>query len=378
MVASGLAAAGYKYVLIDDGWQACKKVLDSGHCVVPASRDDNGWIVADPARFPNGIKGVADALHQRGLFVGIYTSISLVTCGGFSGSLGHESDDAKAFAAWGVDFLKEDTCGIACGTRDDCLQVSARNMRDALNATGRNIVYYIDDGNPSSGMRLFNPFEHHVLAEHREKLALKPHQLIWSWGPETANMYKSWFGRGNDWDSLMDNVHMQIGNSIFQSCGALNFLDMITVGCGGSMTHDEQLTQMYLYAVLASPIILAADVRNIDNESVAILTAPEVLAVNQDAECVQGSLLNAAGAAEIWGKPLSDGRFVVVMLNRGEIVTNATLHFTSQGEFYPVEFELATLRDLYRRQDLGTFRATYTATLEPHTSVMLSVVPEFV
>ncbi len=174
MVDSGLADAGYEYILIDDGWSECAVFNSDGGCAVQAARDNAGRIPPDPIKvceaehhfvrstfvpflligvvrytnqFPNGMKPVADFMHSLGLKLGIYTAVSNATCGGFLSSLGHEAVDAQTFADWGMDFVKHDTCNSDCGIRDGCIQQSTARMRDALNATGRPIVYYIDDGN---------------------------------------------------------------------------------------------------------------------------------------------------------------------------------------------------------------------------------------
>src|SRR4051794_6313399 len=123
-VDKGLKAAGYRYVNLDDCW------------ALPA-RDADGRLVPDPARFPHGIKAVADYVHDRGLKLGVYTSAGTKTCNdaGFPGALGHEYSDARQFADWGVDYLKYDNCN------NQGVDAEARytTMRDALKATGRPI-----------------------------------------------------------------------------------------------------------------------------------------------------------------------------------------------------------------------------------------------
>src|SRR5579872_325006 len=122
MVASGMRDAGYQYVNIDDCWQV--------------SRDSNGTIVADPVRFPHGIKALADYVHSKGLKFGIYTDAGTETCQGRPGTLGHEAQDARTYASWGVDYVKEDWChasGLDAPTQ-------YAKFRDGLAAAGRPIV----------------------------------------------------------------------------------------------------------------------------------------------------------------------------------------------------------------------------------------------
>jgi alpha-galactosidase len=102
MAASGMKAAGYQYIVIDDCWQK--------------SRDADGNIQADPERFPSGIKALADYVHSKGLKFGLYSDAGSLTCGGRPGSAGHEFQDARQYARWGVDYLKYDWCHT--GTRN--------------------------------------------------------------------------------------------------------------------------------------------------------------------------------------------------------------------------------------------------------------------
>ena len=97
MVETGLRDAGYEYLVIDDCWSL-------------RERDENGSLVADPAKFPNGMKAVADYVHSKGLKFGMYSCCGVKTCAGYPGSWGHEFDDAKYFAEVGIDFLKYDNC----------------------------------------------------------------------------------------------------------------------------------------------------------------------------------------------------------------------------------------------------------------------------
>ncbi|MGH2885072.1 MAG: glycoside hydrolase family 27 protein, partial [Solirubrobacteraceae bacterium] len=133
MVNDGLKAAGYDYVNIDDCWMA-------------PSRDSAGNLVADPTRFPAGIKPVADYVHSLGLKLGLYEDAGTTTCAHLPGSFGHEAQDAAEFAAWGVDYLKYDRCNIPFGnfpgqTEQQVEQTLYTRMSNALKATGRPIVF---------------------------------------------------------------------------------------------------------------------------------------------------------------------------------------------------------------------------------------------
>jgi hypothetical protein len=179
--------------------------------------------VPDPAKFPNGHHEWTSYAHSLQLKTGIYSAPHAQTCGGFAGSLGHEAVDAQAFADWGMDFVKMDAgCRNDCSLHDGCLVASLTRMRDGLNATGRTIVYYIDDGNPTSGPAVYNPFLRGVpsnpfTASHTARVWT---ETATSWGPSLCNMWKLWYDRWDGWPSLLDNAHQQIGMQWFQSANA--------------------------------------------------------------------------------------------------------------------------------------------------------------
>ena len=219
MVSSGLARAGYTILWLDDGWPSCSTFNADGGCSVPAPRDAAGAIVPDPVKFPAGITGVSAYLHARGLRLGIYTAPHATTCGGFSGSLTHEAVDAASFAAWGVDAVKLDAgCQDDSSIHDGTLLASLARMRDGLNATGRDIVYYVDDGNPTTGPKVYNPHGRGWANTSRTRThyARSWSEHVVNWGPGIANMYKLWFDREDSWASMMDNVHQQVNFAWFQ------------------------------------------------------------------------------------------------------------------------------------------------------------------
>eukprot|EP01105_Mastigella_eilhardi_P006372 TRINITY_DN17970_c0_g1_i1.p1 TRINITY_DN17970_c0_g1~~TRINITY_DN17970_c0_g1_i1.p1 ORF type:complete len:440 (-),score=119.36 TRINITY_DN17970_c0_g1_i1:48-1202(-) len=378
MAQNGLRAAGYEYVLIDDGWSACDAFNSDGSCAKPVPRADDGSLIADPEKFPSGMAALAEYVHSLGMKLGIYTAVSSHTCAQYLGSLGNEDVDARTFAAWGMDFVKFDTCNYDCGIHDGCIPKSVAAMRDALAATNRTIVLYLDDGNDSTGQRLHNPKLHHVPPKNTVKVGDKWTELAWNWPAyEYANMYKTWFDMFDTWESFMDNLHMQIQLSYYQECGGYNFPDMVTIG-QGAQTAGQYRAQMFLFAVLGSPIILGCDPRNITADVLALLTAPEVLAVDQDSDCVQGSLLNATnGATEIWGKPLSDGSFAVALLNKGTTAADAWVHIMdyTHSTFYPAQFQAAHVRDLWLRKDLGVHQGWFKANVPAQDCLLYKFSP---
>eukprot|EP00658_Telonema_sp_P-2_P028526 TRINITY_DN21845_c0_g2_i1.p1 TRINITY_DN21845_c0_g2~~TRINITY_DN21845_c0_g2_i1.p1 ORF type:complete len:272 (+),score=39.83 TRINITY_DN21845_c0_g2_i1:2-817(+) len=233
------------------------------------------------------------------------------------------------------------------------------------------IIYYLDHGNPTSPMKVYNPRKHHIptkVPEHpvpgtaawndavgMTSQALTPDQLGWTWGGDVAHMMKVWYDRQDSWDSFLSNIHSQIRLAEYQHCGFFLAPDGLTVGMGG-MTPSQDRAQFLMYAVLGAPLVLFADIRRLSSGQMDLLTSPEVLSVNQDRECVMASLTQARGATEAWVKPLSDGSFAVVLLNKGVTSANVTLTTGNTGDssdFFPAYFERYVARDLMSRSDLG-------------------------
>ena len=403
MVATGLRDAGFDILWVDDGWPSCTAFSGapgSSSCRTPAPRDANGEIVPDAGKFPDGISGVAEYVHQRGLRFGIYSAPHAVTCGGFEGSLGHEAVDAATFARWGVDAVKMDAgCRDDCSLLDGCIVSTLEKVRDGLNQTGRTMLFYVDMGNPTAGPKVYNPLQR---GWPNSSMAQTHFARTWplfaaNWYPSVANAVKIWFDRFDAWSSLMDNIHKQVNLVWFQGPGFFIHPDQMTVG-QGRFSAAESRSEVFLYAALAAPMFLSADPAALSPELLALVTNPEVLAVNHDADAVMASLVASSpggggggggggsadgrGAVDVWVKPMSDASFVFVMVNRdAALARNATAYFADGGDgsssdLFPAGAGAgvsAAVRDLGARSDLGTFERSWTVTLAPHDAVMIRV-----
>lgn len=340
MVKSGMKDTGYEYVNIDDCWQV--------------SRDANGNIIADPQRFPNGMKAVGDYIHSLGLKFGVYSDAGSKTCAGRPGGLGHEYQDALQYAAWGVDYLKYDWCNTT--TQD--AKASYANIRAALDASGRAIVLSICEWGTA-----------------------KP----WLWGKEvggnswrTTGDIKDRWGGPEKWpdgtccsNGVLGILDQQVGLQSYAGPGHWNDPDMLEVGNGG-MTDTEYRSHFSLWAILAAPLIAGNDLRDMRPEIRDILTNKEVIAVDQDAMGREGERVSKNGDLEVWSKQLQDGGRAVILLNRGSAEKEISARWEDIG--YPSHIS-ASVRDLWQHKDLGKFTEKFSAGVPSHAVVMVTVKP---
>jgi len=341
MVKSGMKDVGYQYVVIDDCWQV--------------SRDKNANIVADPQRFPNGIKAVADYVHSVGLKFGIYSDAGSKTCAGRPGGLGHEYQDALMYASWGVDYLKYDWCNTL---PDQDAKASYANIRAALDTSGRPIVLSICEWGKNQP---------------------------WLWGKEaggnlwrtTGDIQDRWAGQQKWGDGsccsngMLDIVDQQVGIGSYAGPGHWNDPDMLEVGNGG-MTTTEYRSHFSLWTILAAPLIAGNDLRNMTPEIRDILTNKEVIAVDQDPLGREGRRVAKDGDLEIWAKQLRDGGRAVILLNRGSSQHEITVIWEDIG--YPNHLS-AAVRDLWAHKDLGSFTGKFSAPVDSHGVVMVTIRP---
>jgi alpha-galactosidase len=323
MVSSGMQAAGYQYVNIDDCWSAM-------------TRDANGNLQADPVKFPNGIKAVADYVHSKGLKFGIYGDRGTTTCANYPGSYGHEVQDAATFASWGVDYLKYDNCA-AVGD----MQTDLAKMRDALAATGRPMVFSI-----STWWMSLPTF------------------------PELGNMWRTTSDITDSFSSVMSIIDTNNNTAQYAGPGHWNDPDMLEVGNGG-MTDTEYRAHFGMWAIAAAPLIAGNDLRSMSQATIDILTAPEVIAIDQDVLGIQGIKITDNGAGlQVWAKTLSGTNTkAVALLNRSAATANITVNWSDIGLSGS-----ATVRDLWARVDRGSFSGSYTASVPSHGIVLVKVV----
>jgi len=323
MVASGMKAAGYEYVNIDDCWEG--------------ARDSKG-VIHPNAKFPD-MKALADYVHAKGLKLGIYSSPGPKTCGGYEGSYGHENQDAKTYAQWGIDYLKYDWCSARYMYQPAQYPGAFEKMHQALLHTGRPIVYSIHG---------------------RGK--------VWTWAQSAgANLWRTAGDIKDNYNRMIAIGFGQSGLAKFAGPGHWNDPDMLEIGNGG-MSAGEYRLHMSLWCLLAAPLITGNDLTHMTPETLAILTNPDVIAVDQDSLGAEGHRVWEEGPLEIWVKPLADGSKAVGLFNREQSTINITVEFSQIGIG-----NRATVRDLWARKDLGVFNGGYSAGVQQHGVVMVRV-----
>ncbi|WP_209648880.1 glycoside hydrolase family 27 protein [Kibdelosporangium banguiense] len=344
MVNSGMRDAGYKYVVVDDCW-------------FNPNRDSAGNLQGNPSRFPSGMKALGDYIHSKGLKFGIYQAPLDKTCAqyfnaypGATGSRGHEVQDARQFAAWGVDYLKYDWCSPT-GTIDEQVRTFAR-MRDALAASGRQIVFSI------------NPNSIHDKTGPRR-----------NWG-DVANMWRTTEDITNRWNTGQTNgypmgiqniVNVTVPLASYARPGSFNDQDMMEVGRGG-MTDTEMRSHFALWAIMASPLIAGNDLRSMNPATTTILKNQNLIAINQDSLGLQATQVSNDGTRRVLAKRLANGDVAVALFNQGSGTTTVSTTAVAIG----LSGNSFTLRDAWTGQT-STTSSAISASVPSHGTVVYRV-----
>jgi alpha-galactosidase len=280
-ISSGMKDAGYKYFVLDDGWMAMH-------------RDTNGSLVADPQKFPGGMKKLVDYVHGKGLKFGIYNCAGTLTCGGYPGTRGYEYQDARLYASWGVDYLKYDWCN----TDSINAQEAYTTMSKAIKIAGRPMIFSLCEwGN------------------HKPWLWAKNVGHLW----RTTGDIGAGFGRlvnKGTWSALgvTGILDQQEGLRKYAGPGHWNDLDMLEVGNG--MSYNEDKAHFSLWCMMAAPLMAGNDLRKMTSQTKSILTNKDVIAVDQDILGIEGFKYSVIDGLEIWIKPLANNELAICFLNR--------------------------------------------------------------
>lgn len=330
IVSEGYKDAGYEYVIIDDCWSLKERV--------------DGKLVADPALFPHGMKALSDYIHGRGLKFGMYSCAGFKTCAGYPSSYGHEFEDAKQFAEWGVDYLKYDFCNFpASGDAKNAYLTMAMALRNS----GREIFFAACNWgvqDPAKWMR-----------------------------SRGANSYRS---TGDIFDvpkSYKDIFMQQAENVEGNAPGCYNDMDMLIVGMHGNgnvgiggCTNEQYLQHFAMWSFLGSPLIIGSDIRSIDDTNKATLLNRGLISISQDeADCPAFMIGKDEGKKYTFGKILSGNRVALAFFNinaEDDWSQNMSISFDDLGIHSESGIGLR-LTDAVTGEDYGVFRDGYSTKL---------------
>ena len=346
MVASGMAAAGYNYIVLDDGWMT-------------KERDINGNLVPDPAKFPGGMKSLIDYVHAKGLKFGLYNCAGTKTCAGYPGTRGYEYQDARFYAALGIDFLKYDWCN----TEGINSKEAYATMSNALKTAGKPIVFSLCEWGDT-----------------------KP----WEWGKPIGNLWRisgdispcfdcedKHEGNWSSWGFMkIAEMHKDIRK--FSGPDHWNDFDMLEVGNEMNVTEDK--THFSLWSMLASPLIAGNDLRKMSQQTKDILTNKALISINQDKIGIQAFKYLSENNLEVWVKPLSDGNWAIAFINRSNEVKNIAFDWKKNklvdADFgFTADFSQTTykINDLWKNKSVGTTAKPFTGILAAHDVVVLKL-----
>lgn len=324
----GLLDCGYEYVVIDDCWSE-------------KERDEQGRLVPDKTKFPNGIKAVADYVHSKGLKFGIYSCVGNRTCADYPGSFEHEFIDAETFAEWGVDYLKYDYCYKPASEQGDLLY---KRMSLALKNCGRDILFSACNWGADDSK---------------------------NWIKETgAQMWRSTYDIRDNWKSVLDIFNNQKELLPYCSPACYNDMDMLVIGMNGEgycalggCNEEEYKTHFAMWCMFSSPLMIGCDIRKIDETALKILKNKELIKICCDSAGCQPYLTSnpigwASSNAEVWAKNLENGDIAIFMLNPSDAPQRGFLPFASVGINASCGRTLE-LCDLYSGEIIHTYKNEY-------------------
>ncbi|PJN65928.1 Alpha-galactosidase A precursor [Paenibacillus sp. GM1FR] len=344
-VSEGYLAAGYEYIVIDDCWSL-------------KERDASGNLVADPEKFPSGMRALSDYIHSKGLKFGMYSCVGTHTCAGYPGSFEHEFQDAALFAEWGVDYLKYDYCFKPRHISGELLY---KRMSLALKNCGRDILFSACNWGADD---------------------------VYDWIRESgAHMYRSTGDIRDNWDSVKELALSQLGKQSYTGSFCHNDMDMLIVGMYGGSNNDyigsiggcndiEYKTHFSLWSMMGSPLMIGCDVRKANQITKDILLNPDLIAINQDVE--------ARGAYRIKPEPqwfhtddvfmlvkvLTDGDLAIGFFNLSDSQRELSLQFWDMGLPYAAGYALS-LYDCWEHQELGVFRERFAPVVAAHDCLLV-------
>jgi alpha-galactosidase len=345
MDSTGMATMGYRYLIIDDGWQG--------------GRDRKNNIIADPVKFPSGMKALADYVHAKGLKLGIYSDAAPLTCAGYTASLGFEEQDAKTFASWGIDYLKYDYCNAP--EDSNTAKIRYTKMAEALSASGRDIVFGICEWGgrqpwfwaANAGGSLWR-----TTGDVRDKWKAKP---------------------GESGEGIMDILAVNASLDEYAAPGKWNDPDMLVVGLYGAKGPSSDLggigcsdaeyqSQMSLWCIMAAPLIATNNIRAMNEATKRILLNPEAIAIDQDPAGIQGKLIKSDSVFDLLLKPLQNGDWALAILNKSGILQS----YSFTGETLGLSSGF-TVRDVWEHRNKSK-KGKWTGAIQSHETKLFRLI----
>jgi alpha-galactosidase len=346
MGSSGMKDAGYSYIVLDDGWMSMERDKKTGD------------LIADPKKFPHGMKALADYVHSKGLKFGLYNCAGTKTCAGYPGTRGYEYQDARLYASWDVDYLKFDWCN----TEGINAKEAYTTMSKALKAAGRPIVFSLCEWGTNKPWEWAAPVGH-----------------LWRTTGDISNLFDGILDHGN-WQQLgiMRIVDLQDAIRKYAGPGHWNDPDMLEVGNG--LTTAENRTHFSAWCMLAAPLIAGNDLRKMNSDTRMILTNKDVIAIDQDALGIEAFKYSDKDSLQTWIRPLKNNDWAVCFINRGS--KPKQIQFNWQDEMVNDTLskkELSaktisyTIRDLWLKKNMGDTKKPLNASIASHDVLMLKL-----
>jgi len=341
----GLKDAGYEYLVLDDGWMA-------------KDRDADGNLIADPIKFPNGMKALADYIHSKGLKFGLYNCAGSQTCAGYPGSRGYEYQDARMYAAWDIDYLKYDWCNTGKLNAEEAYIT----MRDAIKKANRPMVFSICEWGDNEPWKWAKDVGH-----------------LWRVTGDIINCWDCEIGHGS-WSSSGVWKIIDMRKDIRKEAGPGHWNDFDMMEVGNGMTNAEDRSHFAMWTMLASPLIMGNDLRMASSETIKTLSNKEVIQVNQDKLGIQGFRFSNENELEIWIKPLANDEWAVTFVNMGDKLTAINFDWKKHdmgdnlnNKNLEVKKLNYKIRDLFNHKNLGDTASNLKAEIASHDVLMIKL-----
>lgn len=341
LVSSGMKDAGYRYLVLDDGWMAME-------------RDSLGNLVPDPVKFPHGLKAVVDYVHAKGLKFGLYNCAGTLTCAKYPGTRGYEYQDARNYAAWNIDYLKFDWCN----TNGINAKEAYTTMSKALRKAGHPMIFSLCEWGVNKPWQWGEPVGQ-----------------LWRTTEDIYQVFDSVHNQGT-WDALSVMRIADLQDTLRKYAGPDHWNDPDMLEVGNGMTYEEDKTHFSLWAMMAAPLMAGNDIRKMSPQTKEILTNKHIIAIDQDPAGIQGFKYADKDSLQVWFKPLQQGDWAVCFVNRSSHdmpvtfnwkqtpVTDSVFHYTVEKNIDYI------LYNVWTGKQEGTTKKPLNAQLKSHDVLM--------